>query len=348
MNCFNSFLSARCWARYRQLLPLLDKQLPADVSPELGARFQGFAQHMLASLTAWRRVVCRSFSALHTLHVFSREVELMAADGPAARSGPELAALLQEQLQVVETALGFVDQLSRDYPEMVEAAEAKNKLAACLSLAAGLAESAPVYFAAVSHVTQLAACLPPLARARDQMVECLSKLGHQPVSKGLAIIVASLNGHLSKVQSWCEDSKMTSVPLEGEEVIEAGLHCLLFRSLLGVQEMLKNLSKVSNDGGSDPSSSTLVVMNQLTARIPKLKAGAVAQAAGHLAARFALEPSVDLCSGLADSLQVLATYRAGLTSLLSTCLAFTREFAKLLSVILKVFHQIAIQVIVSI
>jgi hypothetical protein len=78
-------------------LPLLDKQLPPDVSPELAERFQGFSQHMLASLTAWRRQLARSFAALHSLRIFGREVDLM---GPEARGGPEFAALLQEQLQV--------------------------------------------------------------------------------------------------------------------------------------------------------------------------------------------------------------------------------------------------------
>jgi hypothetical protein len=41
---------------------------------------------------------------------------------------------------------------------------------------------------------------------------------------------------------------------------------------------------------------------------------------------------------------ILRSYQASLTALLGMCLAFSREFAKLLAVVLKVFHQIAIQV----
>jgi hypothetical protein len=358
----NSFVLGRCWARYRQLVPLLDRQLPADLSPDLAARFQGFAQHMLASLTAWRQAACRSYAALHTLHTFAREADQMTADGqkppadgkqpPAVAAGPELSALLQEHLGCLDTAYNFLDQLARDYPEMSEAAAAKSMLAGCLSTASGLAEAAPAYFASGSHVTQVAGGLAALSRARDQVALCLARVGQQPVSQGLKTVLSSLDGLCVKVERWCAQTRKSWDITHASAQLSTGdfeldLHCLLFRSLLGVQEMLKSLNDVKkNDGNLEESSNSncLLVMNQLVTRFPKLKAVGVVQAAERLAARFQLEPSGSLCAGLADSLQILATYRASLTALLATCLHFTRQFAKLLSVVLKVFHQVAIQV----
>ncbi len=348
------FCFGRCWARYRQLVPLLDRQLPADVSPDLAARFQGFSQHMLASLTAWRQAACRSYTALHTLHTFAREADHMTADGqqpPAVAAGPELSALWQEHLGCLDTAYTFLDHLARDYPEMAEAAEAKSMLSGCLSTASGLAEAAPAYFASGSHVTEVAGGLAALSRARDQVAVCLARVGQQPVSQGLKTILSSLDGLCVKVERWCEQTRKiwdithSSAQLSTSD-FELDLHCLLFRSLLGVQEMLKSLNDVKKTDGNVEEShiNCLLVMNQLVTRFPKLKAVGVAQAAERLAARFQLEPSGSLCAGLADSLQVLATYRASLASLLATCLHFTRQFAKLLSVVLKVFHQVAIQV----
>ncbi len=336
-------------------MPLLDRQLPADVSPDLAARFQGFAQHMLASLTAWRQAAYRSYAALHTLQTFAREADHMTSDSqqpPAVAAGPELSALLQEHLGCLDTAYTFLDQLSRDYPEMSEATEAKSMLAGCLSTASGLAEAAPAYFACGSHVTQVAGGLAALSSARDQVAVCLARVGQQPVSQGLKTVLSSLDGLCVKVERWCAQTRKiwdithSSAQLSTGD-IDLDLHCLLFRSLLGVQEMLKSLNDVKkNQENLEESSNSncLLVMNQLVTRFPKLKAVGVAQAAERLAARFQLEPSRALCAGLAESLPVLATYRASLTSLLATCLHFTRQFAKLLSVVLKVFHQVAIQV----
>jgi hypothetical protein len=336
-------------------VPLLDRQLPADVSPDLAARFQGFAQHMLASLTAWRQAACRSYAALHTLHTFAREADPITSDSlqpPAVAAGSELSALLQEHLGCLDTAYNFLDQLARDYPEMSEAAEAKSMLAGCLSTASGLAEAAPAYFASGSQVTEVAGGLAALSRARDQVAVCLARVGQQPVSQGLKTILSSLDGLCFKVKRWCAQTRKiwdithSSAQLSTGD-IDLDLHCLLFRSLLGVQEMLKSVNDVKkNEENLEGSSNSncLLVMNQLVTRFPKLKAVGVAQAAERLAARFQLEPSRSLCAGLADSLEVLATYRASLAALLATCLHLTRQFAKLLSVVLKVFHQVAIQV----
>jgi hypothetical protein len=311
---------------------------------------------MLHSLTLWRRTICRSYAALHTLHIFCQEVDHMSAArdghfGQAVCSGPELRALLQEQLEVLDTALGFVDQLTRDYPEMPEAVAARSMLTICLNAATVQAEAAPVYFAAGRHLKQVADYLTGLEKASDQVAVCLAKVGRQPVSHGLQTILAALTGQQAKVSLWCQKLASSAGRLASPQLpddSEQVLHCLLFRSLLGIQEVLKSLNDVvSKEAEADDSSRTntcLVLMNQLVAKFPKLKAAAAAQSAGRLAARFQLEPSAQLYWGLTDSVQILAVYKSSLTSLLATCLDFTREFAKLLSVVLKVFHQVAIQV----
>jgi len=292
-------------------VPLLDKQLPADVSPDLAARFQGFAQHMLTSLTAWRHAASRSYAALHTIHTFSRETDQMTTDGQyplAAAGGLELTALLQEQLGCLDTAIGFVNQLARDYPEMPEAVEAKSMLSVCLTTASALAEAAPLYFASGHHLTQVADSLAALGRARDKVAVCLVKVGRQPVSQGLKTIHTSLEGLCVKVESWCQQTRKSFAAMQPAQLStdesDLDLHCLLFRSLLGVQEMLKSVNEVGKDEGEESSRTCLVVMNQLVARMPKLKAVGMAQAAERLAARFQLEPSGSLCVSLADSLQV--------------------------------------------
>jgi hypothetical protein len=255
-------------------------------------------------------------------------------------------------MQVLETALGYCDQLARDYPELPEAAEARAGLAACLGTATGIAATAPVFFAASSHVAQLADFQPSLSAPRDRMAACINKLGPQhPVALGLQTVLATFDQCSAKVEAWCKNTSMlASTDEKQDNDVEAGLHCLLFKSILGVQEMLKSLGDLvqpnnSDEGSADNGRPTVILMNQLAARLPKLKAAAVATAAGRLATRFQLAPSAGLCAGLADSLLILRTYQASLTALLGMCLSFSREFAKLLSVVLKVFHQIAIQVL---
>ena len=60
----------RWFSRFRQLLPLLDGQLPPDVSSMLGERFQGFSQHMLQLAVDWREMVVKNFAKIEFLVSF--------------------------------------------------------------------------------------------------------------------------------------------------------------------------------------------------------------------------------------------------------------------------------------
>ena len=57
----------RCWSRFRQLSPALDRQLPTDVSPMMADRLQGFSQHLFLLLTDWRRMLIWSSKRLDSL-----------------------------------------------------------------------------------------------------------------------------------------------------------------------------------------------------------------------------------------------------------------------------------------
>ena len=86
--------------RFRQLVPLLDRALPADVSSVLGERFLGFAQHMLHLATGWRENVATGFQRLQDVRNALENLE-KGKEWDLSRSGEEYKTLASNALDTI-------------------------------------------------------------------------------------------------------------------------------------------------------------------------------------------------------------------------------------------------------
>ena len=132
--------------RFRQLVPLLDRALPADVSSVLGERFLGFAQHMLLLATQWRESVATGFQRLQDVRNALEQLE-KGKEWDLSRSGEEYQTLVSNALDTIESCAATAEARSLEWPDLQELKLVHEKLETLkkeLSREMGLSEPIPL------------------------------------------------------------------------------------------------------------------------------------------------------------------------------------------------------------
>ena len=323
----------RCWARYRQLVPLLDKQLPEDVSPLLGERFQGFSQHHLDTLTSWRKTVLRLSNQLQTIKTFCREVKGIQ-DGEVYTAA-EYRAVLQGLMLNLNSVVLVLQHFNQDYPEIKESSSTLALAKTTLAHASSYSSTAPTYFVSTARFEQLSGLRSKVEKLAEEIQTCSTLVSKQPVEQRLQATQTKVGEVLSLLSSPKLCQKLS--PLDPK--VQKGLGKTLFKSLLGIQSMLKNLNSFKEED------SWLHKMKEMVEAVPKYKCLSLVRDLESCVKMFALVPEsrLELFTVLSDVVQMLDVYRCSLESILNSCMLVSREFSKLLSVILKIFRTIAVQ-----
>ena len=219
----------RCYARFRQLAPLLDRALPPGVSPVLGERFLGFSLHMLHFATTWRSALASSAPHLHLLHQHMHHL----APGPwlTASSGAEVRALVERCEDAATTCSLTLRGRAREWPEEVGLGGAADLLD---SLALELRGELATPLTPFPEV----AVREKVVRWSETLATCLSSLPTLPSPTPLSPSVAGVSSLLSSLRTSLDAWLMrrpAELALPDDGSYRALLDSTVRRALLGIQ-----------------------------------------------------------------------------------------------------------------
>ena len=316
-------------------MPLLDKTLPEDVSPKVAERFQGFSQHCLASLDAWRQTIIKFSNRLSILTTLCSEVKAVAfakeKAWPAGRFNGAVEAALAELVPVV----CILEQFVRDFPEVKEAEAPLNTVKALVKKLTKIADSAPQFFVSEVRLESLRGHKVDTDISVKGIEACLALVSGRPVAQRLV----HAREKVVRARELLSQSHNCNANTEAQLMVEQKSDRALFKTLLGLQAMLKNLNSFTED------QVWISVVSGIVSNIPKYKCLGLVKDLEDIVQVFNLVPEErqHTFSLLKDVVEMLDIYKSSLTSLLRSGMLMMREFSKLLSVLLLVFRQIAVQ-----
>ena len=326
----------RCCARFRQLAPLLDRALPPGVSPVLGERFLGFSLHMLHLATTWRSALAASAPHLHLLHQHLHHLD----PGPwlTTSTGAEVRALVERCEDAATTCSLTLRARAREWPEAGGLARAADLLD---SLALELREELAKPLTPFPEV----AVRGKVARWSETLTTCLSTLPTLPSPTPLSPSVAGVSSLLSSLRTSLDAWAMrrpAELALPDDGSYRALLHSTVRRALLGIQGAHRAGAPLAAE---QPVWAEL--MGCLVEVCGSLRAGQVLarlrRVGSVLAAAAGRQGVEELLAAAQDLAPLLSRHLALARALHAAATLSLLHYTKLLSVILKVFTEIAQQ-----
>ena len=242
-RCFARFIPActrkikplTLFTRFRQLVPLLDRALPADVSSVLGERFLGFAQHMLHLATGWRENIASGFQRLQDVRDALEHLE-KGKEWDLRRSGSEYHTLVSNAFDTVESCSVTLEARVQEWPDLQELRLVHDKLqtlrqelSAKLSMPCTAFPEADARRRVTSWAAQIASC--------TSLLSSMSSLS-AALKPSVKLLISETSSLGIAFDAWLmQRPENTTVADDGS--FRSLLDKLIVRSLLGIQRVQK-------------------------------------------------------------------------------------------------------------
>eukprot|EP00092_Neocalanus_flemingeri_P022654 GFUD01024574.1.p1 GENE.GFUD01024574.1~~GFUD01024574.1.p1 ORF type:complete len:2240 (+),score=854.36 GFUD01024574.1:478-6720(+) len=329
----------RCFARFRKLLPLLDRQLPADVSPMLGERFQGFTQHMLQLAVDWREMVVKNFGKIECL----TKINAQFGDEKKfdmKRNGNEFRSLLVCGLESVESCLVSARQRLEEYPELKDLTIAVDKCQVLKSKIEARMMDLPSVFVEATCKADVSEWSSTGIEIVKVFESCKALKKFHPVATNFEAMSQRMRKFQQLMDNWIM-KKPCSRRVVDDGSFQKLLDRLVVKCLMGVQESLKKSQEFLKEEVSwMESMKTLIDMSST------LKTGQVKICFEKV------ESVLGLVAGLGDSSRmfdltkdvsnIVGKHLDLAKSVQNITVLALLQFNKFLSVMLKIFNEICV------
>merc|ERR1712130_917804 len=326
-----------CFARFRQLVPLLDRALPADVSSVLGERFLGFAQHMLHLATQWRESVATGFQRLQDVRSALENLE-KGKEWDLSRSGAEYQTLASNALDIIESCAATAEARALEWPDLQELRLVHEKLETLRKeLIVKMYKPATAFPEAgarkkvTSWAAQIASCASLLSSISTESTAL------NPSLKLLGFEISSLG---TALDTWLMRHPESSTVAD-DDSFRSLLDRLIVRSLLGIQQVQKTAGSVLEE-----EKTWTEAMEDMMTMGNGVKAGSLRiclrRVEAVLASVAGLNGAPFMLKGAQDAALVVKQLSCVAESVQELSVNALLNFTKLLSVILKVFSEIAV------
>ena len=225
-----------CVVRFRQLVPLLDRALPADVSSVLGERFLGFAQHMLHLATGWRENIATGFQRLQDVRNALEQLE-KGKEWDLSRSGEEYQTLVSNALDTIESCSATLEARAQEWPDLQELRLVHDKLetlrkelTARVSMPATAFPEADARKKVTSWAAQIASSTSLLSSISSESTA---------LKPSLKLLISEILSLGTALDAWLMRHPDTSTVADDDGSFRSLLDRLIVRSLLGIQQVQK-------------------------------------------------------------------------------------------------------------
>jgi len=329
----------RCFSRFRQLLPLLDGQLPPDVSSMLGERFQGFSQHMLQLAVDWREMVVKNFAKIEFLTKTNAQFDEQKKFD-LNRNGNEFRSLLAYGLETVESCHVSAKQRLEEYQDLKDLKIAADKCEVLKAKIETRIKDTPSVFVESACKVEVSDWSSITIEIVKVFESCKAIKKFHPVSENFEAMSNRMRKFQQLLDNWIMKKPATR-RVKDDGSFQKLLDRLVVKCLMGVQESLKKSKEFLTE-----EISWMESMKTLLEMSSTLKTGQV---------KFCLEKVVSvlgLVAGLEDSNKMFESTK-DVSSIVGKHLDLAQsvqnitvlallQFNKFLSVMLKIFNDIAV------
>merc|ERR1712106_1134150 len=329
----------RCFSRFRQLLPLLDRQLPQDVSPVLAERFQGFSQHMLYLAVEWRDMVVKNFAKIE----FLTEVDAQFAEDKKydlTRNGNEFRSLLVCGLDTVDSCLVSARQRLGEYEDMEDLKTAVEKCEVLKKKMETRMRDLPSLFVESARKAEVSGWSAISIEIIKTLECCKTVKKFHPVGDNFGDMSFRMKTFHQKMDSWVMGKPATRKVMD-DGSFQKMLDRLVVRCLMGIQEGLKKSQEFLVE-----EMSWMESMKTLVGMSSSLKTGQVKicfeKVVSVLGLVAGLGDSSKMFEATKDVASVVIKHLDLAKSVQNMLVLSLLQFNKFLSVLLKVFNEIAV------
>merc|ERR1712106_376235 len=325
--------------RFRQLLPLLDRQLPQDVSPVLAERFQGFSQHMLYLAVEWRDMVVKNFAKIE----FLTEVNVQFAEDEKydlTRNGNEFRSLLVCGLDTVDSCLVSARQRLGEYEDMEDLKTAVEKCEVLKKKMETRMSDLPSLFVESARKAEVSGRSAISMEIIKTLECCKAVKKFHPVGDNFGDMSFRMKTFHQKMDSWVMGKPATRKVMD-DGSFQKMLDRLVVRCLMGIQEGLKKSQEFLVE-----EMSWMESMKTLVGMSSSLKTGQVKicfeKVVSVLGLVAGLGDSSKMFEATKDVASVVIKHLDLAKSVQNMLVLSLLQFNKFLSVLLKVFNEIAV------
>jgi len=331
----------RCWTRFRQLSPGLDKQLPAGVSPMVADRMQGFSQHLLMLMTDWRRMLIWSSKRLDSLQQTCAEFSSVD-EYDITRSGREHRSLLTNIHDGLQSAVIAGNQMVKDWPEMTGLNVVVVGFSECLRKTVDALSSPVTVFITQSQVSQMKTLLEGLDLNLEKLRRIHNAVGKLPAKEKLEKMIQRIEEIKEEVAGWMEESSVTPPVDDAADAFSQTIDTLMVKNLIGIQEVFKVMSKLGAEESTWNANIDIMLNGLSVAKLSQLEScfGKIVSA---MSAEASSSGASKMLNCTRDSTLLLNMHITSVRSLHNTALLAVTQYVKLLSVLLKIFNEITVK-----
>merc|ERR1719319_1117708 len=331
----------RCWTRYRQLSPGLDKQLPAGVSPMVADRMQGFSQHLLMLMTDWRRMLIWSSKRLDSLQQTCAEFSSVD-EHDITRSGREHRSLLTNIHDGLQSAVIAGNQMVKDWPEMTGLNVVVVGFSECLRKTVDALSFPVTVFITQSQVSQMKTLLEGLDLNLEKLRRIHNAVGKLPAKGKLEKMIQRIEEIKEEVAGWMEESSVTPPVDDAADAFSQTIDTLMVKNLIGIQEVFKVMSKLGAEESTWNANIDIMLNGLSVAKLSQLESyfGKIVSA---MSAEASSSGASKMLNCTRDSTLLLNMHITSVRSLHNTALLAVTQYVKLLSVLLKIFNEITVK-----
>jgi len=329
----------RCFSRFRQLLPLLDRQLPPDVSPVLGERFQGFSQHMLFLAVEWREMAVKNFAKIEYLSEITSQFE-SASKMDFSKNGDEWITLVEYGIDTVDSCLVSARQRMVEYEELDNLKTAVDKTEVLRQkLEIRLRAPRPIFVESASKVEVSewsAICIEII----EIFESCSDAKKNHPVQSIFDSMVLRMKTFQQRLDTWVMGKPM-SRGVADDGTFQTLLDKLVVKCLMGIQESHKKSQQFLEKELSWMDSMRTVVEMSSSLKMGQVKL-CVEKVVAVLRLVAGLQGSSKMFDDTKDVTCIVTKHMDLAKSVQNILVLALLQFNKFLSVLLKIFNEIAV------
>ena len=238
------------------------------------------------------------------------------------------------------TVVLVLQDFTTDFPEVKQAQPALTHAQSLLQTFNTISAKAPVYFVSSLQMRNLEKEGDVLAELGVELDALKNSVENHPVADKIdsihqkvvdASVLIKQAGRIAPVK----ETESFNLPSIKERLSKS-----LFTSLLGIQNMFKLCKSFS------PEDQWLLQFNKIFSEAPKFKAATISRDMKVMAQTLEMIPEMMThCSAsmLKELVSMIDYHIISLESIMETCQTVSREFAKLLSVLIKIFATLAVK-----